>query len=286
MTRRLSSGCAVAALAVVLGAGGCQSGDEPADLPGPSSTSYTFTVDPPSTVVTTDSETDTPPPPPHTDCLPATPVELDLGPFLRACAVTPTHWTITNTSRTVIALSAAAGSVFPRVTTQSDASAGSRADVSELLSGIYDLYRSSDPQHRWLQPDATVDVWWPGDTPGTLAYQPTPADSAAMSAASALVESAIDDWDTTPGRVTPEDVLGCYEGVRDLADSAAKGQLAPTLDTWNTAVDGGLTAHTCLDLIPEQTRDELKGSIVKAGQETWSEVVSRWHQLFSIAVKR
>ena len=291
MTRRLGRGCVVAVTAAVLGAGGCQSGDEAADPPGPSSTPYTFTLGPPPTVVTTDVVTDTPPqppppPPPRTDCLPATPVELDLGPYLRACALTPTHWTITNTSRTVIALSAAAGSVFPTVTTQSDASSGARADVSDLLSGIYDLYRSNDLQRRWLQPDVTVDVQWPGDTPGTLAYQPSPIDSAAMSAASALVESAIDDWDTTPGRVTPQDVLGCYEGVREAARSAAAGQLAPTLETWNTAVDDGLTAQSCIDLIPEQMRDELKGSVVRAGQQAWKEVVPYWQKVFSIAVRR
>ena len=278
--RRRGAASIIAATVLVLSACSDDPGEAPSDRPGDSGSSQGDTGGAPPSDTSTDL-----PPPPTTDCLPATPVELDLGPYLRACAVTPTSWTITNTSRTVVNLAPAAGYSFPAVFPKQAEAGDPRPGVSDLLSGVYDLYRSQIGTQLWLQPGATVDVLWPGDTPGTLVYEAVPEDSAAMTAAEALVGEALKDG-AGAGRISPDDVLSCYKGVRDMAEAAGRGQFAPTSETWNTAIDDGLTARTCFDLIPEQSRSELKAAAVSAGEETLSELRSAWHEIFSIVVRR
>jgi hypothetical protein len=82
--------------------------------------------------------------------------------------------------------------------------------------------------------------------------------------------------------VSADDIFSCYEGVRDMASALSKGQYAPTADTWNAVIGDGLTARTCFNLVPEESRGKFKAVVVKAGSETLSELEPFWHKLFSI----
>lgn len=279
MTDGLRRSAVLACAAVVLTTTGCVD-RSPKTLPFPPGSPT-----PSSPVITVTPSGPEMPPVPTTACLPATPVELEIGPNLLGCMVTPTRWIITNTSRTVILLAADAGSTFPTVTVRPSSATEPKSDVSGLLSGVYDLYRSQDRENLWLQPDAVVDVVWPGDTPGTLTSRAAPADSAALSVVTAVADSLVERGSSQPGGVSVDDISACYDGARKIAREISDGQLAPTTDTWNTVIDDGLTAQVCSSLLPEQAKTELKATILSTARTIWSQLKPVWGKVFLVRIR-
>ena len=268
-------GSLVVGLVVVLGTSACGGPDGGGDggSSSSSSSSSSSTGSSSSSSSSATSPTDGPPPPPTTACLPETPVELDVGPFLRGCGITPYYWKVTNLSQTIVRLGPTPAATFV------DASPPESADpVEQVLSTLYTRYRQTYETGYFLQPGDTVAVSW-SSGPGQLAYRASPAESVGYTVA---VEAATGLAAKARGTNAEKGLAleGCLVGVRDRLKDRLTGPELPADQTWNTYVDDALTVSSCTDLLDEDTKKAARQKIQARVSPLWDDVKIGWAKRF------
>jgi hypothetical protein len=263
----------VVGLVVVLGMSACGDPDGEGGDDSPTSSASSSSSSSTSSPSSSDSPTDGPPPPPTTACLPETPVELDVGPFLRGCGITPFYWKVTNLSRTIVRLGPTPAATF------ADASQPESADpVEQILATLYTRYRQTYETGYFLQPGDTVAVSW-SSGPGRLAYQASPAESVGYTVA---VEAATGLAAKAKGTNAEKGLAleGCLVGVRDSLKDRLTGPDLPADQTWNTYVDNALTVSSCSDLLDEDTKKAARQKIQARVSPLWDDVKIGWAKRF------
>jgi len=282
---------------ILLGIGGCQGGGHGSDAntsptskaaasadtsSGPTlSTASPVPIGANAAPRVSDLVLDTPPPAPTTPCLPETPVQLDVGPWLLGCMLTPTSWTVENRGPTIAQLTTAAGVPMPFIGDISTPSPGG-GPVDEVLSGVYARYRTTYGNGYFLLPGAKISVIWLGETPGVLEYTAAPAESVGLR----LGIEAYNRLLSRGRRTTAADVIGCISGMAATASTVADGSAIPTTQTWNVVVDNGFNVLACAELVPEEDRALARERVRVGAQGLFDEVALHWRQWFSVVLRR
>ena len=221
---------------------------------------------------------DGPPPTPTTRCLPQTPVELEVGPWLLGCMLTPTSWTVENNGPTIAQLSTRPGTSMPFI---SDISSNTPGAVDDVLGAVYARYRTTYTNGYFLLPGAKISVIWPGETPGVLVYTAAPAESVGL-------RLGIEGYNRAVSRgrpTTASDVIGCISGMAETASTVADGSAVPTTQTWNVVVDNGFNVLACAELVPEDDRALAKRRVREGAVALFDEVGLHWRQWFQVVLK-
>ena len=229
------------------------------------------------TVNINDLVLDGPPPAPTTRCLPQTPVELEVGPWLLGCMLAPTSWTVENNGPTIAQLTTRPGTSLPFIY---DISSNDPGSMDGVLGAVYARYRTTYTNGYFLLPGAKVSVIWPGETPGALVYTAAPAESVGL-------RLGIEGYNRAVSRGRPTtagDVIGCISGMAETASSVADGSAVPTTQTWNGVVDNGFNVLACAELVPRRTAPWRSGGSAGA-VALFDEVALHWRQWFPVVLK-
>lgn len=192
---------------------------------------------------------DGPPPPPTSRCLPETPVELEVGPWLLGCMITPTRWTVENTGPTIAQLTTRQGTPMPWIYDITPPGTGP-ASMDDVLTSVYARYRTTYDNGYFLMPGDKISVLWPGDTPGELDYTAAAAESVGLRLALEGYNRVV----SAGRRTSAADVIACIGGAAETASRVAEGSAMPTTETWNVVVDDGFNVLGCAELVPEEER--------------------------------
>lgn len=218
------------------------------------------------------------PPVPTTACLPASPVELDYGPEVLACALTPSRWMVTNRSETVLRFYYVAGSdnewTFWRrgVTQQTDETIGA-ITTRELIA------RVNLGGGILVSPNEVIEIHWVSDI-GPLRYDFQPAYSLAATITARATDARIG------GSSLLDDANACFKGTVHQLRTLDGNIHPPTTQTWNTLVDDALNIKDCWDLLPDEHRTDVTAEIKSKVKKAVVWISENWHKPLKIVLHK